>query len=182
MEMFENVGSVLANIGRTALFGFCAAVPLDFITVWDKIKKPSVKAVFAADIAYCLSIAFTFFIMLLTFSDGSIRLLWIISSLFGAGIYRFLLCKTVKKVLCTVFRAFERVKSILKRCVFVPLFLFVKKIVEILLKPLKFALEYIKIALYGFKTDRVRKRIAGRKLKWLRKQNKMQKRKADCSE
>lgn len=180
MEMFENVGSVLMNIGRTAFFGFCVSFPLEIISVWNRVKAPSKKAVFSADIAYCISIAFVFFMLLLEFSDGSLRIVWFISVALGGLVYKYTLGKPVSKLIRFVFCAFDRFVGFFKKTVFHPVRLFLKKILRISLKPLQFLLKYIRIIGYDIKIKKVRKRIAGRKRKWLRKQNKTLRRKTDC--
>lgn len=182
MEMFENISEVIANIGRAALFGFCVGFPFDVITSWSVKRKPSQKMLFAADFGYCLFVGFAFFVMLLAFADGCLRIAWFVTAFVGAVIYKLLLSRFVKRGSERVFSVCTAVNLFLKIRVFDPIRRFLKKILAISLKPLKFLIKYIKIVLFGAKSTIVRKRISGRKRKWLRKRNKTQNRKASYRE
>lgn len=182
MDMFESISNVLANIGRCALFGFCVSLPFDLIEVWDKRKKPSPKALFAADAGYCVAVALAFFAMLLAFADGSLRLGWFISAALGALIYKYLMSRFLKKAFFLLFEYVEKVKACVMKFLFAPTRFFIEKICNILIKPLKFLLKHIKIVMIRLKAEKVRKKISGRKRKWRQEQNKVLKGKAGCRE
>ena len=74
MKFFDDTGAVLVNVLRVALFGAAADLALEIISGWNAAGRPNKKALFVADLAWCVLSAVCFFILLLAFADGSLRL------------------------------------------------------------------------------------------------------------
>ena len=129
MEMFENINEVVANIGRTALFGFCASLPLDVITAWNDKKKPSPQRLFVIDFAYCLFVALAFFVTLLVFAEGRLRVIWFVSAFVGVLVYRWLIGSLIRRTSEKVISWITAVSLFVRKSFFAPIGRFLKKII-----------------------------------------------------
>lgn len=179
MQMFDATGAVLLNVLRTAAFGAAAGLTLDIVNGWKSALRPKKAALFAADLAWCVSAAVCFFMLLLAFADGSLRLLWFIGAACGGYAYSALLGRTVRRVFAALFRLLARAAGRVRAGVLRPIAAASKKTAVFFSKPLIFLLRCIKITLYGLKSGKVKRRIAGRKRRWLR-ERKRQKAKGRC--
>lgn len=175
MQMFEDVGEVLTNMLRLMLFGGAAGLALEAVSAWNAAVRPNKKLLFAADLGWCLAAAFGFFALLLAYADGALRLLWFICAGAGYFVYRRTLGNAAKRALTALFRLRSRARRALRRRVFAPAAVLSKKIAVFFSKPLIFFAGCIKMALYRLKSGKIRRRIKGRKRRWLQDRKKAQK-------
>lgn len=182
MQMFEDTGAVLLNMLRLMLYGGAAGLALEAVNGWNAAVRPKKKLLFAADLGWCLSAAFGFFMLLLAYADGALRLLWFVCAGAGYLLYRRLLGRHAKRAFSAFFRVRARARRLLRRRVFGPVAVASKKIAIFLSKPLIFFVGCIKMALYRLKAGKVKRKIKGRKRRWLRERKKCRKKEDGCLE
>ena len=170
--MFDSTGAVLINMLRLAAFGAAASFALEAVNGWNAARRPRRTALFAVDLIWCIITAASFFMLLLAYADGSLRLLWFICA--GAGFFAF--GHTVGRGVRRCFKAFFRFTAAVRRSVRVhilrPTILTAKKNVVFFSKPLIFFKRCIKITVYRLKSGKIERRIVRRKRKWLRDRKK----------
>ncbi|MBO4584065.1 MAG: hypothetical protein J5756_03260 [Clostridia bacterium] len=182
MEFFSDTGEVLMNVLRSALYGAAAGLALEVVNGWNAAVRPNKKALFAADLGWCLCAALGFFMLLLKFADGELRLIWFAGAAAGYFAYRRVAGRAAKRAFKACFRFFARVRKRIRERVLRPAGAAAKKILIFLSKPLIFFARCIKMAIYWVKSGKIKRRIARRKRKWLREREKAQREKVRCSE
>ena len=178
--MFESTGAVLLNALRLAAFGAASSLLLEAVNGWNAARRPNKKALFVADLAWCIAAAAGFFMLLLAYADGSLRLLWFVC----AGVGYFVFSSTLGRAARRAFKAVFRFTAMVRRFVLVriiyPLLAALKKMSVFFSKPLIFFARCIKIALYRLKSGKIERRIVRRKRRWLRRRKKAEKGEGCC--
>ena len=172
MRFFEANGAVLLNILRTVLFGAAAELVLEMINGWMIALRPNKKAVFAADLAWCLFSATGFFMLLLAYADGSLRLLWFAGAAAGAFLFRRLLGAPARRVFAFCFRLAAKPFGFIRSYILHPSLLFLKKAAVFFSKPLIFFARCIKMTMYELKIGGIGRKTVRRKRRWLRRRKK----------
>ena len=175
MQMFDDTGAVLINMLRLAAFGAAAELALEVINGWNKARRPNKKALFAADLGWSVCAAACFFMLLLAYADGSLRLLWFLCA--AAGFFAFARApgRLARRAFAAFFRFTAKVRSFVFKRILTPVAVSAKKTVIFFSKPLIFFVRCIRMAIYRLKSGKVRRRIAGRKRRWLRERKKAEK-------
>ncbi len=182
MEFFDDTSAVLLNALRLAAFGAAAGLTFEIINGRNAARRLNKKALFAADLLWCLSVALSFFMLLLAYADGSLCMLWFVCAAAGFFAFRRVAGKLSRRVFKTVFRFSARVRRFVCLRLFAPAVSTSKKIVIFFSKPLIFFCGCIKMTAYRLKSGRIRRKIARRKRKWLRERKKAEREEGYCSE
>ena len=182
MEFFSDTGAVLLNVLRSAIYGAAAGFALEAVNGWNAAVRPNKKALFAADLGWCLCAAAGFFMLLLKFADGELRLLWFAGAAAGYFAYRRIAGRAARRLFKACFRFFARVRKWARERILRPACAAAKKIFIFSSKPLIFFSRCIKMAVYWVKSGKIKRRIARRKRKWLRDREKAQRKTARCLE
>ena len=182
MRFFDDTGAVLLNMLRTALFGAAADLLLEMINGWKIALRPNKKALFAADLAWCVFSAIGFFMLLLTYADGSLRLLWFACAAAGVFAFRRLFGAPARRVFATCFRFAAKMFGFVRLYILIPCLSLLKKTAIIFSKPLIFFMRCIKMAVYRAKIGRIERRIVRRKRRWLQRRKKAERLRERCSE
>ena len=175
MQMFDETGAVLLNMLRLAAFGAAAELAFEVINGWNKARRPNKKALFAADVGWCLCAAACFFMLLLAYADGSLRLLWFVCAAAGFSLFSRAPGRLARRAFAAFFRLTAKLRRFIFKRILSPAAASAKKILVFFSKPLIFFAGCIKMTLYRLKSGKIRRRIAGRKRKWLRERKKAEK-------
>ena len=180
MRFFDDTGAVLLNMLRLAAYGAAAELALEVINGWNSARRPNKKALFAADLAWSVFAAAGFFLLLLAYADGALRLLWFACALAGGSAFRRTLGKPAARAFSAFFRFTARVWRFAVARVLRPSLSAAKKIAVFFSKPLIFFAGCIKMTAYKIKSGKIRRRIDRRKRRWLRRRKKAEKERARC--
>lgn len=180
MRFFDDTGAVLLNMLRLAACGAAAELALEVINGWSSARRPNKKALFAVDLAWSVFAAAGFFLLLLAYADGALRLLWFACAFAGAFAFRRLLGKPVRRAFSSYFRFTARARRLVCARVLRPALTAAKKIAVFFSKPLIFFTGCIKMATYKIKSGKIRRRIDRRKRRWHREREKAEKERARC--
>ncbi len=180
MRFFEANGAVLLNILRTVLFGAAAELVLEVINGWRIALRPNRKALFAADLAWSLFSAVGFFMLLLAYADGSLRLLWFACAAAGVFLFRRLFGAPSRRVFAFCFRLAAKLCGFIRSCILLPCLSYFKKTVIFFSKPLIFFARCIKMTMYRVKIGRTGRKIVRRKRRWLRRRKKAESQRERC--
>lgn len=180
MRFFEDNGAVLLNILRTVAFGAAADFLLEMINGWRIALRPNKKALFAADLAWCVFSAVGFFMLLLAYADGSLRLLWFAGAATGIFLFRRLFGVAARRVFAACFRLAAKLCGFIRSYILLPCLSSLKKAAIFFSKPLIFFARCIKMTMYRLKIGRTGRKIVRRKRKWLRKREKAERQRERC--
>lgn len=182
MRFFDDTGAVLLNMLRIAAFGAAAELALEMINGWISAVRPNKKALFAADLAWSVCVALSFFMLLLAYADGSLRLLWFACAAAGFFTFRRLSGRCARRVFAVCFRFAARACGFVRSRIIAPCLYISKKTAIFFSKPLIFFARCIKMTTNSIKSGRIERRIVRRKRRWLRERKKAQKARGRCSE
>lgn len=172
MQFFDDTGAVLVNMLRLAVYGAAAEFALEVINGWNSARRPNKKALFAADLGWSIFAAAGFFLLLLAYADGALRLLWFACAFAGGFVFRRLFGQPTKRAFAAYFRFTASVWRFVCAHVLNPVVSAAKKIAKFFSKPLIFFTACIKMKAYRLKSGRIRRKIARRKRRWLRERKK----------
>ena len=180
MQMFDDTGAVLLNMLRLFACGAAASLAFEIVSGWNAARRPGKKTLFAADLAWCVFAAAGFFMLLLAYADGSLRLLWFVCA--GAGYFAFrrIFGRAARRAFKAYFRFTARVRRFIRARFLHPLISVAKKSGKFFSKPLIFFGRCIKMARYRLKSGKIERKIAWRKRKWLQDRKKAEKREGCC--